>query len=160
MKFLCDSHRKQMLQSPGRALKQWQVLMNHGTTLISHRRWKQALPLLGSSYEIAEWLLEKPEAVCKTGEPNYLDRYMLAASKLASCYRHTGYRDLELHVLLSSHRLLLNKARYRQSRHWAIKAHIDASVLAIQKFIDFYGPFRGHHDLVEESRGIMRQLCN
>ena len=160
MKFICESHRDEILQNPAHAIKHWDVLMKHGLQLLDLGDCQKAIPLMGSSYEIGEWLLSKTEIQPSGNAPSHVDRYTLAGHHLVDCYRINGNQALELHVLLSVHRNLVLLASRQQTREWSVKANITASMYKLQRYIDFYGLFPGYLDLHEETQRVLRHFRN
>jgi len=59
MRFLCNSHRQQLLNNEHQVAAIWNEWMQQGYALFEQKQWSKAFQYLGYSYEAAEWQVIK-----------------------------------------------------------------------------------------------------
>jgi len=158
MKFLCSNHRKQLIQSPTRAVECWNQWLDTGSNLIEQQNWKRASSYFGCCYEVAEWLLAQPELLQNESELTYVDRYMVAGHHLAECFGRIGRHDVELHYLLTVHRCLMNYVMSQEHKYWSLKNNLEISLLMLSRFTQLQGQFKGYEDCYLETEKHITQL--
>ncbi len=129
MRFLCESHRQQLLRSQAVAEMRWDEWMEAGREAFSNKEWLVALKYLGSSYELSELLLKRawtPLLPC-------LDRLMVSGHFLAECLRHCGETQLQRHCLLEVHHRLLTTIRSPQGAELPLRANIEISLQMLSR---------------------------
>ncbi len=167
MTFLCNHHRQQVLTEVTTALSFWEQWMQQGAKLFNQRQWHQAACYLGSSFEVAEWLLAKPELVQnisnleeKKPSLNYFDRYMIAGHHLSECLGRNGQIEAELHYLLTVHLKLLNTVKAKNYQHQPLKNHLEISLAMLGRHCKMHGQFKGYQDCYLETRLCIDQCTN
>ena len=167
MAFLCDRHRRQVLTETTTAISFWEQWMRQGSELFDQRQWQMAANYLGCSFEVAEWLVNKPRPVAKTDHVTEspanlspIDRYMLAGHHLSECLGRCGRSDVELHYLLTVHLTLLNIVKARGYQYWLLKQHLEISLAMLRRYCQLYGAFRGYHDCYLETRLCIDQCMH
>lgn len=71
MKFLCDKHKRWLVQHPEELLPGWQRTCRLGREAMSHAQWQRAAVFFGNAWEMAELLLT--QAPGKQAQQRYLD---------------------------------------------------------------------------------------
>jgi hypothetical protein len=154
MRFLCESHRQQLLSNQAVAEIRWDEWMEAGREAFSNKEWLVALRYLGASYELSDLLLKRawtPGLPC-------LDRFMLSGHFLAECLRHCGEIQLQRHCLLEVHHRLLAILRSPQGADLPLHRNIEISLQMLSRHYDA----TGEADLLlaceRETRRLLR--CN
>ncbi|MDF1691910.1 MAG: hypothetical protein P1U47_06035 [Zhongshania sp.] len=135
MRFLCETHRQQLLRSQAVAEIRWDEWMEAGREALSQKDWRAALKYLGSSYELSEVLLTQ----CSVPDLAYLDRYMVSGHFLAECLRHCGELQLQRHCLLEVHYRLLAILRSPQGQGLPLQRNIEISLQMLTRHYDATG---------------------
>ncbi len=135
MRFLCESHRQQLLRNQAVAEIRWDEWMEAGREAFSNKEWLVALRYLGPSYELSDLLLKRawaPDLPC-------LDRFMLSGHFLAECLRRCGETQLQRHCLLEVHHRLLAILRSAQGAELPLHRNIEISLQMLSRHYEAVG---------------------
>lgn len=158
MRFICNSHRQQLLNNEHQVAAIWNEWMQQGSALFEQKQWSKAFRYLGCSYEAAEWLVIEQKLIGSETELNHIDRFMIAGHHLAECCSKGGREDLELHFLLSVHYRLIELAKGHHAGFWPISGNLINSVNAIKRHCNDYGEFDGYLDCLTETDTCLKKL--
>ena len=153
MRFLCESHRQQLLRSQAVAEIRWDEWMEAGREAFSNKEWLIALRYLGSSYELSELLLKRaavPLVPC-------LDRFMLSGHFLAECLRHCGETQLQRHCLLEVHHRLLAMLRSPPGAELPLQRNIEFSLQMLSRHYEELGEGDLLRACEQETRRLLRR---
>lgn len=151
MRFLCESHRHEILNTPQIAIEHWEQWMQQARQFMQHQQWQQARSYLGCSYEIAEWLIQQSTATSASQSLSshhiidYAERLMLSGHSLAECFRQSRLHDLELQFLLNTHNYLLSTSKPGIQQHWRLRKYLKISLSTIEHFMQNRGEFNTNH---------------
>ncbi len=156
MRFLCESHRQQLLRSQAVAEMRWDEWMEAGREAFREKDWVVALRYLGSSYELSDLLLKSAWTLTLPS----LDRFMLSGHFLAECLRHCGEVKLQRHCLLEIHYRLLAALRSPQGAGLPLRRNIEISLHMLLRHFKA----TGEADLIvaceQETRRVLRRSVN
>ena len=159
MNFLCQHHRQSVFQSPNLALSYWEQWLQISTDHIDNDEWGKATNYLGCCYEVAEWLLDKPQQVQLDRLP-HLDRFMISGHYLAESLGRSGKQEQELHFLLTVHSHLVAYVKERRQQHWLLHTHLEISLAMLCRYKELNGPFRAFYDCCRETQLYMNQCSH
>ena len=159
MNFLCDHHRQTVLQSPRMALSYWEQWLQISTDHIDNQQWGQATDYLGCCFEVAEWLLDQPQAVSTEKLP-HIDRYMVSGHYLAESLGRSQQPEQELHFLLTVHTCLVNYVREKRQQYWLLRTHLEISLSMICRYKQQRGVFKGFYDCCQETQFYLKQCTH
>lgn len=156
MRFLCETHRQQLLQDVNQVLSHWHEWMRQGDSFLQAEQWADAFRVLGCSFEAAEWLLFD----CQTEQQDFshLKHFITAGHRLAGCCRRSGRTDLELHFLLSIHYRLIDLAKSSASEYYPLSLNLQESIQRLKQHSHQHGAFEGYPDCVAETATYQKSL--
>ncbi len=138
MSFICRHHRQLFSQHPTHAKKVWQSGMRQTLVLYDATRYGEAVPHIGSCYDISLLLIELNNRPHDPELDNY-KRLSLSIYGLSKCLRALGEKQAERHFLLEVHYLLVNEGEQRESSGIEFQRAYQTSVQMLKKHYQFYG---------------------
>lgn len=136
MRFMCNTHRQQVLSEPNHAIRFWEQWMEQGQRHFHQCNWIDASHFFGCSFEISEWLIQTSNITDHRNTPlNYAERVMLSGHSLAECYKQLDEKQLELDMLIQVHNLLTYTDKHFFKTHWLMDSYLAKSLTSIRQHI-------------------------
>lgn len=159
MKFLCAQHRQHILSTPEAMLDYWHEWMQAGSSLLEAGDCDRASRYLGSSFELAEDMLNHP--LCADSQTmDALVRYMVSGHHLAECLGRNTDPEQELHYLLTVHMELVDWIKSRRPQFWLLRQHLQISLIMLHRYVKRHGSFSGYYDCCVESEWYLKQCVH
>lgn len=156
MDFICSQHRETVLATPTTAISYWGQWMQTGQEHAATGNFSQAHSFIACSFEIANWLLKKPQLIGGDKAMSYADRYVESGHQLADCYAEMGRFDLELHYLLAIHHKLCELIESGRYRHFPLQQNLQLSMRKLFVYSNQRGPFNGYQQCCIDTATLLR----
>lgn len=138
MSFICQYHRQLFSQNPVHAKREWGLRMKQTMALYDKHRYADALPHIGSCYDISTLLIRIKEIPGIMEMDNY-QRLSLSIYSLSKCLRLLGEKQAERHFLLDVHYLLAHEAEEQEPKNIELEKAYQNSLQMLKKHYQFYG---------------------
>ncbi len=138
MSFICQYHRQRFSQNPSQAKREWGLRMRQTMALYDKNHYADALPHIGSCYDISTLLIEIKELPGTMEMDNY-QRLSLSIYGLSKCLRLLGEKQVERHYLLNVHYLLANEDKEHGANSIEFEKAYQTSLQLLKKHYQFYG---------------------
>ena len=155
-RFLCEQHREQFTVDTGLAIETWETGIKKGKALFDDEQFGEAIGFLGSSFDIADLLIDLNMNFICSGLNQY-ECYLLAGHGVAECFNRLNHKEFERHFLLKTHYRLMELLRGDNLSANVMGRSLELSLAVLKNHFDTYAEYEQIKDVFETDSNLWRE---